>query len=223
MLAAPTRASTASCARQCNSRAAPAALPRAPGARSGQAASRCPPTRVASLEAAPVSQAVRDAQRRELETLARRQAQAALRAAEMEAEASGQPWWEVDCPDNMRNVACLEELRVAVESAPGLVVVNFFAPECYACRSMQPKLRQIARANPGVLFLKVNGLVGDLKQYVEDMEISRIPFFHLYRSNRRVAAFSANMRPEKLQLLRGEIAEHSRAAEQQQQQPVAAA
>lgn len=46
------------------------------------------------------------------------------------------------------------------ECAAGkLVVVNFFAPECYACKSMQPKLRQIARDNPDAVFLKVNGLV----------------------------------------------------------------
>jgi hypothetical protein len=49
---------------------------------------------------------------------------------------------------------------VEAECAAGkLVVVNFFAPECYACKSMQPKLRQIARDNLDAVFLKVNGLV----------------------------------------------------------------
>jgi thiol-disulfide isomerase/thioredoxin len=52
------------------------------------------------------------------------------------------------------------QTTVEDECAEGkLVVVNFFAPECYACKSMQPKLRQIARDNPDALFLKVNGLV----------------------------------------------------------------
>jgi thiol-disulfide isomerase/thioredoxin len=51
---------------------------------------------------------------------------------------------------------------VETECAAGkLVVVNFFAPECYACKSMQPKLRQIARDNPDAVFLKVNGLVSE--------------------------------------------------------------
>lgn len=118
------------------------------------------------------------------------------------------PRWEVGCPDNLINVVDLEHLKVAVETASGLVVVNFFAPECYACKSMQPKLRQIAANNPDVLFLKVNGLEGDLKQYCEAMAIDRIPFFHFYRANKRVAAFAANMRPEKLALLRAEIAAH---------------
>jgi thiol-disulfide isomerase/thioredoxin len=52
------------------------------------------------------------------------------------------------------------QTTVEDECAAGkLVVVNFFAPECYACKSMQPKLRQIARDNPDAVFLKVNGLV----------------------------------------------------------------
>lgn len=73
---------------------------------------------------------------------------------------------------------------------------------------MQPKLRQIARDNPDALFLKVNGLVGDLMAYVEAMNITKIPYFHFYKHNKRVAEFSANMRPEKLRLLRAEIAAH---------------
>jgi len=116
--------------------------------------------------------------------------------------------WEVDCPENMVNIACLDELKQSVETTSGLVIVNFFAPECYACKSMQPKLRQIARDNPDVSFLKVNGLVGDLQDYCEAMQITRIPYFHFYRSNKRVAEFSANMRPDKLALLRAEIAAH---------------
>lgn len=119
--------------------------------------------------------------------------------------------WEIDCPDNMVNVQSLAELQQLVEaeqSSGKLVVVNFFAPECYACKSLQPKLRQIARDNPDALFLKVNGLVGDLMEYVEAMEITRIPYFHFYKNNKRVAEFSANMRPEKLALLRAEIAAH---------------
>lgn len=121
--------------------------------------------------------------------------------------------WEVDCPANMINVGSLQELvdTVAAEQDPAsgrLVVVNFFAPECYACKSLQPKLRQIAGNNPDVLFVKVNGLTGDLQAYCESMGITRIPYFHFYRANKRVAEFTANMRPEKLAMLRAEIAAH---------------
>ncbi|WIA23456.1 hypothetical protein OEZ85_000206 [Tetradesmus obliquus] len=142
----------------------------------------------------------------------------AQQRAEEEQLNTGAAWWEVECPPNMINVASLDQLKTTVEgecAAGKLVVVNFFAPECYACKSMQPKLRQIARDNPDAVFLKVNGLVGDLMQYVEAMQITRIPYFHFYKNNKRVAEFSANMRPDKLALLRAEIAAHK-------EQPVAA-
>eukprot|EP00879_Flechtneria_rotunda_P011022 GHRR01011517.1.p1 GENE.GHRR01011517.1~~GHRR01011517.1.p1 ORF type:complete len:130 (-),score=37.29 GHRR01011517.1:257-646(-) len=111
----------------------------------------------------------------------------------------------------MHYIKSLAELQSAVENerASGkLVVVNFFAPECYACKSMQPKLRQVARGNPDVLFLKVNGLEGDLMQYCESMAITKIPYFHFYKNNKRVAAFTANMQPQKLAMFRAEIAAH---------------
>lgn len=138
--------------------------------------------------------------------------------AEEEQLTTGTAWWEVECPPNMDNVASLDQLKTTVETecaAGKLVVVNFFAPECYACKSMQPKLRQIARDNPDAVFLKVNGLVGDLLQYVEAMQITRIPYFHFYKNNKRVAEFSANMRPDKLALLRAEIAAHKEQPVQQ--------
>jgi thiol-disulfide isomerase/thioredoxin len=156
--------------------------------------------------------------KRDIETAARRQAYEAQAAAQKAAEKSGVAWWEVDCPGNMINVQSLEELKTLVEAETTtnkLVVVNFFAPECYACKSLQPKLRQIARDNPDALFLKVNGLVGDLMEYIEAMEITRIPYFHFYKNNKRVAEFSANMRPEKLALLRAEIAAHKEQSMQQ--------
>jgi hypothetical protein len=57
--------------------------------------------------------------------------------------------------------------------------------------------------------------VGDLMQYVEAMQITRIPYFHFYKNNKRVAEFSANMRPDKLALLRAEIAAHKEQPVQQ--------
>lgn len=135
------------------------------------------------------------------------------KAFELGVGAPTTTWWEVDCPANMINISCLQDLVDAVEaeqdpSTGRLVVVNFFAPECYACKSLQPKLRQIAGNNPDVLFIKVNGLQGDLQQYCESMGITRIPYFHFYRGNKRVSEFTANMRPDKLAMLRAEIAAH---------------
>lgn len=77
--------------------------------------------------------------------------------------------------------------------------------------------RAASATNSHVLLLLLPFLqVGDLMQYVEAMQITRIPYFHFYKNNKRVAEFSANMRPDKLALLRAEIAAHK-------EQPVAAA
>lgn len=168
-------------------------------------------TASSAASAPAVSQALLDQERRERETEARRRAFAAQREAEIAAERKGLAWWEADCPPNMRGAATFDELRAAVERAPEdqLVVVNFFAPECYACRSLQPKLRQLAAQHPHVAFVKVNGLGGDdLRAYVEAMQIDKIPYFHFYKANARVAEFTANMRPERLALLRAELAAH---------------
>lgn len=149
--------------------------------------------------------------RQMLETQKRRMAlrseMAALRREAQQQTAT--PWWEVDCPPNMINVGSVEELAASLEEARAqglLAVVNFFSPECYACRSMQPKLRQIARdADGSAVFLKVNGFVDGLREHCEREGITRIPYFHFYRGGERVAEFTANMQPEKLKLLRRTI------------------
>ena len=114
----------------------------------------------------------------------------------------------------MVNVATVAQLEAALELAAAagkLAVVSFFSPECYACRSLQPKLRQIARerADRGVIFLKVNGFVDGLREYCEREDVTRIPYFHLYRHGARVAEFSANMQPERLRFLRSQVEAHS--------------
>lgn len=78
---------------------------------------------------------------------------------------------------------------------------------------MQPKLRQIARdASDRAVFLKVNGFLEGLRDYVDSEGITQIPFFHFYAGGARVAAFAANMSPEKLRLLRRTIEQHGAAA-----------
>jgi len=118
----------------------------------------------------------------------------------------------------MLNVQTAESLTAAIESACAagrLAVVAFFSPECYACRSMQPKLRQLAREHAGALvLLKVNGGLDGLREYCEAVGVTKIPFFHFYRGFplRRVAAFTASMQPERLKLLRQQIEAHAAAA-----------
>ncbi|GBF93612.1 thioredoxin [Raphidocelis subcapitata] len=126
---------------------------------------------------------------------------------------SSDTWWEVDLPPNMLNVASPQHLQAALAAAAAadqLAVVAFFSPECYACRALQPTLRKIARgAPPGALaVLKVNGGDEQLRPYLEAHDVTKIPHFHLYRRGERVAEFTANLQPEKLRLLRQQLAEH---------------
>jgi hypothetical protein len=37
-------------------------------------------------------------------------------------------------------------------------VADFFTPECYTCKTLYPKLKQIASDNPDVIFTKVGGV-----------------------------------------------------------------
>ncbi|KAI8474153.1 MAG: hypothetical protein J3K34DRAFT_409011 [Monoraphidium minutum] len=154
-----------------------------------------------------------DTQRRRME-LRRDMLRTKEAAAAAEAQLQGDgaaPWWEADLPPNMELVGSEQELSAAIArgtAAGRLVVVNFFSPECYACKSMQPKLRQIAREREGTLFLKVDGARDGLREYCEAQGVTKIPYFQLYRGGARVAEFSANMRPEKLALLRAQLDEH---------------
>jgi thioredoxin-like negative regulator of GroEL len=114
----------------------------------------------------------------------------------------------------MVNVADAGELQAAIQAgcaAGRLVAVAFFSPECYACRSLHPKLRQIAAADPGnLLVVKVNGAVEALQAYCDAHGVTKIPYFHLHAGAgaARVAEFTANLQPARLAFLRAQIAAH---------------
>ena len=67
--------------------------------------------------------------------------------------------WEIMNPTNMHVVASAEEFRERVRLAKGentLVVVDYFAPWCHACKSLHPKLQKLALENRHVTFLSVS-------------------------------------------------------------------
>ena len=57
-------------------------------------------------------------------------------------------------------LAQFQGLLDEAKSQGGLVMVDFFAPHCAACKTMYPKMRQIADRNPEVMFLKVGLALG---------------------------------------------------------------
>ena len=63
--------------------------------------------------------------------------------------------WEDAKPSNLISALTPEALQAELSRSSQLVVVDFFAPWCSACRRLFPKLLQLAENNPDVLFVKV--------------------------------------------------------------------
>lgn len=79
-------------------------------------------------------------------------------------------WWRLDaaaCAPNLRHAASPRDLKrdiLAAADAGHLVLVDYFKPGCHACRSLAPKLKQLAEQNPDVLILKVSRCRGSCFQ-----------------------------------------------------------
>lgn len=80
--------------------------------------------------------------------------------------------YELPSPGNVRAARTVADLEAAVagtfppssnnnasdtSSSSRLTVLEFYVPACPACRSLAPKLRQLAADNPDVDFVTVNG------------------------------------------------------------------
>lgn len=112
-------------------------------------------------------------------------------------------------PSNVKILRTAQEFRLALHQYRGkLLVVNFFTEDCYVCRTMHPKLKKIAGDNPDVVFAKMNGSDEALRPLFEELQITKVPFFHFYRDGTAVTKMSASLNPEKLAVFRAEIAAH---------------
>jgi len=86
-----------------------------------------------------------------------------------------------------------------------LVVIDFYANWCGACKALYPKLCKLSEENPEMVLLKVN--FDDNKQLCKALDVKVLPFFQFYRgAEGRVAAFSASV--AKVQRLRDAFALH---------------
>ncbi|GLC42712.1 hypothetical protein PLESTB_001130400 [Pleodorina starrii] len=114
--------------------------------------------------------------------------------------ASGEPWWLKDNPPNMKDINSIQELVDALSDAGDrLVIVEYYAQWCNACRALFPKICKIMAENPDVLFLKVN--FDDNRDACRTLAVKVLPYFHLYRgAEGRVAAFSCTI--SKLQIFK---------------------
>lgn len=139
-----------------------------------------------------------DGARRKLELQA--QAQAAL--------AAENSWWQdtADTPANLVTAHSPASFKKLIVNAgpQRLVVVDYLKPSCGACRRLFPKFQQIAASNLETLFIKVNVETDEMRELGQGMQVTHLPWFHLFVDGELRASFSANTAT--VSSLRAEIA-----------------
>lgn len=151
-----------------------------------------------------------DALRRRREAEERAQQREQMRLKQQEQEEAGIKWWQDST--HILNMASPAELLQVLDQASldQLTIVCFFTEDCYSCRSLHPKLQSIAAAalKSGVRFVKINGSDPTWQSYCQSSNIETVPYFHFYRSGKRVSGMSASLNPQKLAAFRAEIEMH---------------
>ncbi|EFJ52933.1 thioredoxin [Volvox carteri f. nagariensis] len=156
-----------------------------------------------------------DAVRRRQEAEAMRQQRSREHSEAQMLQAMGLKWWEGSLPANMVAVTTPRELdmlsRQAYAAGRG-VLINYFQEDCYACRCLHKKLKQLAEDHPEVLFLKVNGSNEALRPVFAERGITKVPFFQCARDGELQKPFSASLDPEKLKNLREQLSALARSS-----------
>ncbi|KAH9624369.1 hypothetical protein KSS87_011685, partial [Heliosperma pusillum] len=102
-------------------------------------------------------------------------------------------WWDKTLKPNMVEIHSAIEFVDAIKNADDrLVIVDFYSPGCGGCKSLHPKICQLAESNPDAIFLKVN--YEELKPMCHALHIHVLPFFRFYRgADGRVSSFSCTI------------------------------
>eukprot|EP01023_Acetabularia_acetabulum_P013162 TRINITY_DN16295_c0_g1_i4.p2 TRINITY_DN16295_c0_g1~~TRINITY_DN16295_c0_g1_i4.p2 ORF type:complete len:207 (-),score=14.90 TRINITY_DN16295_c0_g1_i4:45-665(-) len=115
---------------------------------------------------------------------------------DIQTEQEQSPWWLEEQVPNIvvaNSPAEFSEVLRFWQQQGQLVVVKFFAPFCNGCRTMSPKIKQLAQQNPDVVFIKFNAGDESMRQHAEDFGVSKLPFFHIYHDYKCLSAFTANL------------------------------
>ncbi|XVF54330.1 hypothetical protein PTKIN_Ptkin05aG0172500 [Pterospermum kingtungense] len=99
-------------------------------------------------------------------------------------------WWEKNLKPNMLKIHSAEELVYSLQNAGDrLVIIDFYSPGCGGCKTLHPKICQLAEQNPNAIFLEVN--YEQLKNMCQILNIHVLPFFRFYRgAEGRLCSFS---------------------------------
>jgi thiol-disulfide isomerase/thioredoxin len=66
-------------------------------------------------------------------------------------------WWEKNPQANLLEAHSFEDIaEILSKNDSRLVLLDFYAPWCNACKSLYPKLNKLCVANPSIVIVKVN-------------------------------------------------------------------
>ena len=123
-------------------------------------------------------------------------------------DTSKDQWWAKHNASNMVEVHSMDEFLGELKRCGEgkLVIVDFYARWCAACRALHPKLCKIAEANSAdVVVIKIE--FDDNKDLCRGMGVKVLPYFQLYKGSLgKVAGFSASI--SKVGRIREAIEEH---------------
>lgn len=117
-------------------------------------------------------------------------------------------WWEgkLDLPNIHEVNSTTEFLNIMQSAGDALVVVDFYARWCGACRALLPKIEQIAEKHPEIIFVKIDYDANN--EMCKRMGVRVLPFLQLYRGAcGKVTSFSCSI--SKIKRLRDAIEEHN--------------
>lgn len=116
-------------------------------------------------------------------------------------------WWEKTLKPNMVEIHSAQELVDILKSAgERLVIIDFYSPGCGGCRTLHPKICQLAEANPDAVILKVN--YEELKKMCHALHIHVLPFFRFYKGSKgRLCSFSCTV--STIKKFKDQLAKHS--------------
>ncbi|CAN6877819.1 unnamed protein product [Brassica oleracea var. botrytis] len=105
----------------------------------------------------------------------------------------GMRWWEKSTKVNMLEIHSANHLVDSLLNAGDrLVVLDFYSPGCGGCKSLHPKICQLAESNPNVMFLKVNQ--EELRTMCHGLNVHVLPFFKFYRgAEGKLCSFSCTI------------------------------
>lgn len=116
-------------------------------------------------------------------------------------------WWEAKSPPNVVHISSVQQMVDTMATAGDrLVIVDFFAPWCAACKGIYPKLMKLMEERPDVLLLAVN--FDENKTLVKALGVKVLPYFLFYRGAQgKLEGFGASAK--KLHLIQEAIERHT--------------